>query len=195
VHIIRFVLDVVDNLKRSEQIDVIRPIADLTGNVTTILFVIAAAERLDKEVAWIGGLLGVMLVLREIKYRIIDDFVLRAKGNVTTSQGGTGVPSGEVIAGFHAFFGRYIKSLFYVIIGFALIYMSYAVYDNKFRTLLYDDNNDPHLVSAVIYSVRILTRLDISDSSYFVYVTGISEYFVAILMAWVLRTVPLPKRR
>lgn len=195
VHSIRFVFDFLD-LKRMPRFrDFVRPIADAAANLGIAVFAIVASNLRDEKIAWLAIFFSVMLILKELKYRIVDDFFLRKDGSVATSQGGEGTPSSDVMRGFHAFAGRFVKSFFYIILGFALLYMSLAVYEDDLWKALYGNSGGvPHLVSAVLFSFVFYSKPSVSNANFVAYIIGFIECGVGLFMAWVFRSLHMPKK-
>lgn len=195
VHIVRFVLDWLDLRGRETKMDVLRPAADATANFVTIAFITTVVSRGNYLLSWIALLFSFTIVFKEIKYRTIDDFYLRNDSTVTTSQGGTGHVTNENLSGWHAYAGRYIKSFFYIIVGFSLIYMCLSVVDPSLKSIIQPNGGTPLIISAIGFSFQAFFRLTTGDTTIPLFIVAVLEAGAGLLMWYNSKTIASPRRR
>ena len=126
VHLVRFVTDYLDLRTRDERIDLVRPVFDMAANLATIWFVLSVLAQTRAVLYLPASFLAAMLVFKELKYRIYDDVELRPGNKRTSTQGGVGPATKPSVSLWQAFLGRFFKSYFYILIGFALFYLCLA---------------------------------------------------------------------
>ena len=134
VHVFRIGLDLFDaadrlgpgSWRRSvNEVELPALLFDAGANLCVIWFSIAALAWHGRSVLFgLVAFSGFFMVGKELKFRLWDGLLKRARAPVASSKGGTAGVSRPEIRLAQLFFGQFLKSYFYIVVGFALIYLA-----------------------------------------------------------------------
>lgn len=196
VHAVRFWFDWLDLRNRPGLLNLVRPVFDAGANYVTIAFVLAVAARHDRTLFWPAILLSAMLICKEMYFRMVIDNRQRRTGAVTSSQGGIGEPTDPDLSAHHAFYGRWLKSLFYIIVGFALVFLSLGVVDPKMAQAITSASGSVGILPALQFSIKNMGTGGMAQSAPdYAVVLALLEFGANAFLAYHLRSLPLVTRR
>ena len=145
VHSVRFVLDREEG--RELKLNVERPskyVFDAGANLAVIIFIVAVAHSRDATaLQWLAFVLATSLIYKELYFRLFVDVVRRRLVlNGSSLKRNTKRPISHETSLYQGVFNRFTKSLFYIIVGYGLIYMIidrtelfYAESTDAFKTI------------------------------------------------------------
>jgi len=125
VHSVRLGLDIMDGASSRSIKSLVRHAADAVANLATISYVLISYSLAKVPLIWASFLLSSALIGKELWYRTFVDFELRRTHPRTATQGGDGLSTQQTLSTFQQVW-NVVKSTYYVLIGFALVYVSLA---------------------------------------------------------------------
>jgi hypothetical protein len=119
----------------------LRYVIDAVANLSTILFALFATAEGNRLLVVVAFGFGLLLILKELKFRVGDDVEHVDPGSVATIK-----DKGKRL--LHArraqrrdFFSNYVKSYFYITVGFAILYRVLAVFSSDARVAIADNGS------------------------------------------------------
>lgn len=117
----------------------LRYVVDALANLSTILFALFATAEGDRLLVAVAFGFGLLLILKELKFRVGDDVdYVDPRSLVTIKDKGKRLLQARR-AKRRDFFANYMKSYFYITVGFAVLYRVLAVFSSDARLAIADN--------------------------------------------------------
>jgi len=189
VHSVRFTLDWKQAAKlRGPRPKVHKILVDAGANALVVLSALlfldrAVEDNFSKLYLIITGLLGALMVCKELWYRIVDDMILYKKPVFLVW---TEVQRSELskLLVIQEVFNRFTKSIFYIVIGYALLYSALlsSPLARANMDVSWPKTSGPSLLDYILFSVsQLFGSAPMGNASAWVKSVALTETFVGIL--------------